>query len=229
MLGDSNLHDIRACVFDAYGTLFDFNAPLAARRARIGPAADRLAALWRQKQIDYTWLRSLMGKYADFWHVTGEALDYAMAACEGGGPGAPGRADAALSRARRIPGRPALPGSAEGPADAHGGALQRLAHHADGRGQRQHADASAGPVLSVDSCGVFKPHPSVYQLAVDELDAQPAQVCFVSANGWDAAGAAAFGFRAVWIDRAGAPAETLPFRPAAQIRGLGELAGLLPS
>ena len=77
----SALQDIRACVFDAYGTLFDFSSPMQARRAKIGPEADRLNTLWRQKQLEYSWLRSLMGAYVDFWQITGEALDYAMAAC----------------------------------------------------------------------------------------------------------------------------------------------------
>ena len=229
MLGDNNLHDIRACVFDAYGTLFDFNAPLAARRARIGPAADRLSAVWRQKQIDYTWLRSLMGKYADFWQVTGEALDYAMAACEVDDPALRAELMQLYLALDAFPdARPCL--------EALKGRRMRTAVLSNGAPTMLTAAVNANTltplldrVLSVDACGVFKPHPSVYRLAVDELDAQPAQVCFVSANGWDAAGAAAFGFRAVWINRAGAPAETLPFQPVAEIRGLDELAELLPS
>src|SRR6056297_3605853 len=77
----SALQNIQACVFDAYGTLFDFSSPMQRRREKIGPEADRLNALWRQKQLEYSWLRSLMGAYVDFWQVTGEALDYALNAC----------------------------------------------------------------------------------------------------------------------------------------------------
>ena len=229
MVGDNNFHDIRACVFDAYGTLFDFNAPLAARQARIGPAADRLSAVWRQKQIDYTWLRSLMGKYADFWQVTGEALDYAMAACDVDDPALRAELMQLYLALDAFPdARPCL--------EALKGRRMRTAVLSNGTVTMLTAAVNANTltplldrVMSVDPCGVFKPHPSVYQLAVDELDAQPAQICFVSANGWDVAGAAAFGFRSVWINRAGAPVETLPFQPVAEIRGLDELADLLPS
>ncbi len=223
------LHDIRACVFDAYGTLFDFNAPLAARRERIGPEADRLSALWRQKQIDYTWLRSLMGKYADFWRVTGEALDYAMRACDCEDPTL--RAELMqlyLALDAFADARPCL--------EALGARRLRTAILSNGTPTMLTAAVNANAMtplldrlLSVEACGVFKPHPSAYQLAVDALEAPPAQICFVSANGWDVAGAAAFGFRAVWIDRQGAPAETLPFRPVAEIRSLDGLPGLLAS
>jgi 2-haloacid dehalogenase len=82
-------------------------------------------------------------------------------------------------------------------------------------------------VLSVESAGIFKPHPSVYQLAVDKLGLPATRMCFLSSNGWDAAGAAAFGFRAVWVNRAGAPEENLPGRPERQIKTLAELPALL--
>ena len=228
MPGD-NLHDIHACVFDAYGTLFDFNAPLAARRERIGPAADRLSALWRQKQIDYTWLRSLMGKYADFWQVTGEALDYAMAACEVEDPALRAELMQLYLSLDAFP-------DARACLETIKGRRLRTAVLSNGTATMLTAAVNANAltpllnrVFSVEACGIFKPHPSVYQLAVDALDTQPAHVCFVSGNGWDVAGAAAFGFRSVWINRAGAPMEKLPFQPVAEIRGLDELADLLPS
>ncbi len=227
MPGDT-LHDIHACVFDAYGTLFDFNAPLAARQARIGPAANRLSALWRQKQIDYTWLRSLMGKYADFWQVTGEALDFAMADC--------GVEDPAL-RAELMQLYLSLDAFADARTCLETIKARRIrtAVLSNGTATMLTAAVNANaltPVLdrmlSVEKCEIFKPHPSVYQLAVDALDTQPAQICFVSGNGWDVAGAAAFGFRSVWINRGGAQREQLPFHPVAEIRTLEELPGLLP-
>jgi len=227
MPGDT-LHDIHACVFDAYGTLFDFNAPLAARQARIGAAADRLSALWRQKQIDYTWLRSLMGKYVDFWQVTGEALDYAMADC--------GVADPAL-RAELMQLYLSLDAFADARPCLEAVRARRIRTAVLSNGNETMLTAAVNAnalaplldrALSVESCAVFKPHPSVYRLAVDALDTPPAQICFVSANGWDVAGAAAFGFRSVWINRAGATRETLPFPPAAEVRTLDELPALLP-
>src|SRR3546814_13141040 len=79
-MSDFRFTDIEACVFDAYGTLFDIEAPMGRRRAKIGPKTDELTALWRRKQLEYSWLRTLMGRHADFWRVTGDALDHTMAA-----------------------------------------------------------------------------------------------------------------------------------------------------
>ena len=76
----TKLDGVRACVFDAYGTLFDVHGPLRKLAPEIGPKADELSKLWRQKQLEYAWLRSLMGVHADFWHVTGDALDFALEA-----------------------------------------------------------------------------------------------------------------------------------------------------
>jgi len=217
----------RACVFDAYGTLFDFNAAVARCRAEIGPQADRLAALWRDKQIQYTWLRSLMGQYAPFWQVTGEALDYCLETV--------GIADAAL-RDRLMALYRELDAFADVPAtlDRLRAAGYPLAILSNGSPDMLDAVVAASgladrfaAVLSVAEVGVFKPHPSVYKLAVDRLGVPAGAICFLSSNAWDAAGAAAYGFRVAWINRGGLPAERLPAAPHAQLSTLAELPALL--
>lgn len=219
---------VRACVFDAYGTLFDLGGLTRAALPALGRArTDALNALWRRKQLEYSWLRSLMGRHTDFWHVTGESLDHAMAA--------QGLADPLL-RARLMeawltppPFADAAPGLAsvrEGglrTAILSNGSVEMLTAAVNAAGFERLFDA----VLSVEPAGVFKPHPAVYALAVDRLDLAPAEIAFVTANGWDAAGAAAFGFKVAWLNRAGAPRETLPTGPKAELRSLAELAPLL--
>ncbi len=221
------LSSTSACVFDAYGTLLDVNS--AARRCRdaLGPMADPLASLWRTKQLEYSWLRSLMGRHADFWQVTGEALDYAMATLGVEDSGLRKRlmelylvlsaypdAKATLEALKRA-GRPA--------AILSNGSPQMLAAAVK--------SAAIGDllerVISVEDCGIYKPHPSVYALATKRLGLPAERICFVSSNAWDAAGAALVGFKVAWVNRAGAKPERLPASPAAEIQSLVELRALL--
>ena len=219
--------DIGACVFDAYGTLFDFNSAVDRRRDRIGGRADELSALWRQKQLQYTWLRSLMGRFVDFWHVTGEALDHSMRVV--------GIDDPAL-RAELMQ----LYLSLEAYPDARGclerlkkagtktailsnGSMTMLVSAVKNAGLDDVIDA----IYSVDRAEIFKPHHSVYQIAVDELKVPTQRISFQSANGWDAHGAAAFGFRVAWINRFGQPAEALPGDIQAELSSLADLPDLI--
>ncbi len=224
---DRSLAATRACVFDAYGTLFDLTSATRRHRDGLGGKAATLSALWRTKQLEYTWLRSLMGRHADFWQVTGEALDYAMAALDIGDRLLRDRlmdaflhieaypdARVALEALRRA-GRPAAILSNGSP---------RMLEAAVASAKVQDL---VDRVLSIEEAGIYKPHPRVYELAVRRLDIPPDGICFVSSNGWDAVGAAAFGFRAVWANRAGAPRERLPAQPVSEIATLEALPGLL--
>jgi 2-haloacid dehalogenase len=223
----ATLTGISACVFDAYGTLFDVNAAVARCREQIGPKADQLAELWRAKQLQYSWLRSLMRRYADFWQVTGQALDYAMASVGLNDPVLRARlmdlyqtldayADAApcLQRIKAAGFKTAI---------LSNGSKAMLASAVDSAHLAPLLDA----VLSVDEVGIFKPDFSVYRLVTDRLDVAPAAVCFVSSNGWDAHAAADFGFQVAWANRAGLPRENLPGTLAAEIGSLAELPALL--
>jgi 2-haloacid dehalogenase len=222
--------DIAACVFDVYGTLLDFNAAVAVHRERIGPKADALSALWRQKQLEYTWLRALMDRHTDFWEVTGDALDHALAAMEIDDTAL---RDELLALYRRLAPYPevidtlsAIRATGMPTAVLSNGEPSMLTDGLEAAGIAPLVDN----VWSVETVGVFKPHPSVYRLATDGLSLPAGRIAFMSANGWDIAGAAAFGLNAIWINRAGATPERLPAGPAAvlpSLAGLPELIGIV--
>jgi 2-haloacid dehalogenase len=213
-----------AVVFDAYGTLFDLASAVRSEEAQLGDAGRRLGELWRRKQLEYTWLRSLMGSHADFWQVTADSLDYALQAS--------GFDDEEALRQRLLAAYRRLDTYPEAPAclDALRAAGLRTAILSNGEpSMLQDAVASAGlagrldHVLSVEAVGVFKPDPRVYRLAVTTLGVEASRIGFVSSNGWDAHGAAHFGFRTWWVNRAGLPAERLPGRLAGELRDLSGL------
>lgn len=213
----------RAVVFDAYGTLFDVAGP---SRALLGERAEAVSQLWRRKQLEYSWLRSLMGRHADFAQVTAEALAYAMENL--------GFADEVLARKllaayRELPAyddaKPVL-----GKLRAKGLKLAILSNGSpEMLAPMVEAASLTGSldwVLSVEDAGIFKPHPSVYALARDKLALAPADIGFVSANGWDAAGASSFGFAVAWLNRRHEPVERLPGKPSVQLGSLAELVAL---
>lgn len=227
---------IKLCVFDAYGTLFDVAA--AARRAAQEPGGEalaqhwpRLAEDWRRKQLEYTWLRSLMGLHADFRTVTAEALDWALEAAglEAAGLdlGLHSRLMALYDRLDAYPEVPAMLAALK----ARGLATAILSNGTPAmlEGAVDHAGIGAllDDCLSVEAVGIFKPDPRVYALATARFGRAPAEVLFVSSNGWDAAGAAAFGFRTVWVNRAGLPQDRLPGRPDHMLPDLAALPALL--
>jgi 2-haloacid dehalogenase len=214
-------------VFDAYGTLFDVHSAVARHRGEIGPHAERLSEIWRAKQLEYAWVRSLCGAYRDFSVLTGEALDHAAARC--GGISVPVRA-ALLEAYRSLDAypdvRPAL-----GELRARGKRLAILSNGAPD--MLAAAVAAAGltelleAVISVDEVRLFKTAPEVYALVERHLGVPPAGVSFQSSNRWDVAGAAKFGFRPVWINRAGAPDEYADLAPFATLTSLDGILGLV--
>ena len=223
---------IDALVFDAYGTLFDTQS-VAATVERLFPGRGAaLADLWRAKQLEYTWLQSLMQspmqRREDFAAVTAHALDYAAEALGLALAGAARHrlldayldlsayADAAPTLARLGP-RPRLILS--------NGTRAMLEPLAAATGVARHLDV----ILSVDAAGTYKPSPRVYQLAVDHLNLLPVRIGFVSSNAWDAIGAKAFGFTSFWINRKRAPLDRHGPKPDAVLSSLSELPPLVGS
>ncbi len=211
-------------VFDAYGTLFDVHAAVRRKAAAIGPDASALSDLWRTKQLEYTWVRSLMRSHRDFWSITGDALDFALARFP-----KVDRAmrDPLLQAYRTLDAYPEVPEVLASLKRA--GA--RLAILSNGtHSMLADAVAAAGigdlldAALSIDDVGIFKTDPKVYQLALDRLHASRGDVCFQSSNRWDIAGATAFGFRSIWVNRTGQPDEYGDRPPAAVISSLADLA-----
>jgi 2-haloacid dehalogenase len=226
-LSDLRLKGIRACVFDAYGTLFDVNSAAAHAKDELGEKWLPLADLWRAKQLQYTWLRSLMRRHADFRQVTTDALAFAMKTH--------GFDDADLRERLmglylRLDTYPEvkttlarLKGGGMKLAILSNGSPPMLAAAVGNSGLADTFDA----VLSVEEAGIFKPDPAVYQLAVDRCSAAPAEICFVSSNGWDAYAGKAFGFHVLWCNRFGQAPEYIPETPDAQIETLAELPNIV--
>jgi len=220
--------NVGACVFDAYGTLFDVHSAVAAHRGRF-PAgvAERASEIWRTRQLEYTWLRSLMGRHADFWQVTGEALDFALAAVGVEDDALRGDLLEAYRRLDCYPEVPEILGrlraAAVRTAILSNGSPAMLAAAVEHAGLGPLLDA----VWSVEEVGVFKPHADVYRIATDRLRLPPERILFLTANAWDAAGASVFGLRVGWINRTRQPAERLPGSIDAELRELGGLPELL--
>lgn len=218
---------IEACVFDAYGTLFDFNAAAAKCRDVLGDNADALSALWRTKQLEYTWLRALMGKHAPFWQVTGEALDYALETLNVNVPALRERLMQLYLELDTFPEvTDVLTRLKEGgmkTAILTNGSPEMIAAAVENSGIESLLDA----VLSVEKVGIYKPHPSVYQMAVDDLGVAKENISFQSSNAWDAVAASAFGMRVAWCNRYGQHRERLPAQPHAEMKTLSELPAIV--
>ncbi len=219
--------DIGACVFDAYGTLFDVHSAVARGGATLGEKAQGVSDLWRQKQLEYTWLRSLMDTHVDFWQVTNDGLDHALAAH---GIDDPALKESLMSLYLTLDAYPdvsaclgALRSGGKATAILSNGAPRMLEAAVGSAGLTELLDK----VLSVESVGIYKPDRRVYQLAVDALEVAADRICFVSTNPWDASGAAHFGFKVAWLNRFGKQPDRLPGEIPGEITTLADLPGLL--
>ncbi|SIT16150.1 2-haloacid dehalogenase [Roseivivax lentus] len=210
---------ITTCIFDAYGTLFDVAA--AARTAAEEPGRGALKAVWtdlaedwRQKQLQYTWLRAITGEHCSFWQVTCDGLDWAMER-RGLDTDAELRERLLalyweLAPFREVPmmlGR--LKAAGKTCAILSNGSPDMLEGAVDSAGIGEYLDA----VLSVEDVGIFKPAPQVYDMVEARFGCARDKVLFVSSNGWDAAGAAGYGFQTAWVNRKDEPVDRLPARP----------------
>jgi 2-haloacid dehalogenase len=215
---------LHALVFDAYGTLFDVHA-VVDRCEKFWPGKGaQLSQTWRTKQLEYSWQRSLMGRYAPFSAITREALAYA---CEALGLALDdAKTKALMHEYRNLAPYPDVPDAlAKLKSDGRklailtNGSPDMIEPLVKNRGMQADFDA----VLSVDGLKTFKPAPRVYQLAVDALRVPAANVGFVSSNCWDALGAKSFGFNVYWINRAQAPVDRLDLQPDGMLASLGDL------
>lgn len=223
----SDIKNVKACVFDAYGTLFDIHAPTAAIAGDLGEKAQPLSDMWRGKQLQYTWLRSLMGRYTDFWQITGDALDYSLAAHDIDSPDIRQRLMDLYMKLDAYPDAVStlqqLKASGYATGILSNGSHEMLAAAVEASGLKPLLDE----VLSVEDVGIFKPDGRVYQMVLDTFGTQNDEVCFVSANAWDASGAADFGFQVAHLNRFNQPPERLPGTPKAILKSLSELPPVL--
>ncbi|SFJ06796.1 haloacid dehalogenase type II [Jannaschia pohangensis] len=227
---------IDTCIFDAYGTLFDVTsaARIAAEEPAFPSLADhwkKVAADWRDKQLQYTWLRAVTGDHADFWQVTGDGLDWALEAS--------GLQEDAALRDRLMqlywelaayPEVPDMLGTLREVGLATGILSNGSPEMLQGAVQSAGVGRLLDHVLSVESVGIFKPSSKVYDLVGRAFGCEAGDVLFVSSNGWDAAAAAGYGFTTVWVNRLGLPMDRLPARPhhvLPDLTGIPELVGSL--
>lgn len=220
--------EISALVFDAYGTLFDVHSVTRVAESLFPGKGAALSAAWRAKQLEYTWLRSLMGSYEDFSRVTAASLEWAFESLRL----EPGDAErrALIDEYRRLAMFSEVPETLERLAtrcplailsNGHPEMLEAVVDH---NGLRERF---RGGIISVHPARIFKPAPSVYALVEDQLGLPRTMMGFVSSNGWDAAGAKSFGFRAFWVNRAGAPVERLGVRPDEIVADLAGIADVI--
>jgi 2-haloacid dehalogenase len=217
---------VKALVFDAYGTLFDVHSVISLCNELFPDQGPALSQLWRAKQLEYTWLLSLMGRYEDFWETTAKALRFGCRALKL--PLAADQQARLMEAYLHLETYPevnqALTALSDHPlAILSNGSPQMLAA----------AVASANlpgiftQVISVDEIKIFKPSPRVYQLAVDKLGLAPESIGFVSSNSFDIIGATAFGFRTFWVNRAANPLDELDLTPTMTINKLTDLVDAL--
>ena len=222
---DSN--QIRACVFDVYGTLLDFNSAIKKLEDKIGPKSYQLGELWRRKQLEYSWLRTLMGKHADFDQITAAALDFCLSTL--GIQDKELRNDL-LGLFHKLEPFPEVSRILR----ELKGAKLRIVILSNGTPHTLNASLrQAGislifdEIYSIETVGKFKPHPDVYRIPCDGLGLEPRDIAFISANSWDIAGAASFGLKTIWVNRSGAENEVLTFDPTFEIIDLTILPELI--
>ena len=211
---------LKALVFDAYGTLFDVHSVVQRSETFWPGKGAALSQLWRTKQLEYTWQRSLMRRYVPFSQVTREALAYSCEFLKLKMDRS--QEDSLMAQYLRLSAFPDVPGALQALGQ------QKLAILSNGSPDMldplvAHSGLRFDAVLSVDPLRIFKPAPEVYQLAVDRLGVAKAEIGFVSSNCWDAAGAKTFGFTVYWINRGGAPVDRLDFQPDRVLGSLGEI------
>ena len=214
-----------ACIFDAYGTLFDVSAAAKRYNTSIGDQWEELASIWRDKQLEYSWLRSLMGEYVSFWEITENALDYALSNLKINDPLLRKNLLALYFNLEAYSEVPetleAFKKSGIKTAILSNGSPDMLTAAISNAGIKHLLDS----VFSVDSVNIFKPHPKTYKLAYDGLCMNLDRIFFVSSNSWDAHGASNFGFNSYWVNRAKQGRE---FLPGEDIKEINNLLDLLP-
>ncbi|MGH8729564.1 MAG: haloacid dehalogenase type II [Burkholderiales bacterium] len=213
---------LQCLVFDAYGTLFDVHSVGRLAEEIFPGHGARLSQLWRQKQLEYTWQRSLMGRYEDFSVITRDSLEYACRALEFEYDATDVRR--LLDAYRRLDAYPETRAALEmllprRLAILSNGSPSMLDPLVKNAGLKNFFDH----VISVHELKIYKPHPRVYQMACDKLGLEPAAIGFVSSNFWDVSGAGHFGMRAFWISRSGAVPDPLGYTPTAVLSKLTDL------
>ena len=217
------MNKIKACVFDAYGTLFDVNAACRELSKEVGDNWEQLASLWRLRQVEYTWLRNSMDEYIDFWQITSDALDYAM---ETLGIENDDLREELLNLYLKLEAYPEVNdilkklkqrGLKTG--ILSNGSMEMLNSAVDNANIREYLDG----ILSVEECKIYKPSSKVYDLIKIKMQISKKNVLFFSSNAWDMHAASNYGFKTIWVNRFNTKLERLPGKPIDIVRSLDKI------
>ena len=218
-----NTNIVKHAVFDAYGTLFDVHSAVSRHQEKLGEKAQLVSNLWRRKQLEYTWLRSLMRNYVSFSQITEDALEFAFDSNE--------ISEKSLKK-ELLNSYQELACYSEIPDVLKFFKKQGLEMSILSNGtfemlkkgvQNSNLEEYFESIFSVEKLGVFKPDQRVYKLPVEKLDCRPEEILFFSSNSWDISGASSFGFQAIWVNRFGQKSERLPGEPVLEIKTLNEV------
>ena len=219
------MKNIKAIIFDAYGTLFDVNSAAEKCKDKIGDKWESFANYWRTTQLEYTWLRSLMGRHKDFWQITQDSLDKSMKAY---------RIDSSmrnellnlykvLSPFKEVPETlRSLKEKKYKLAILSNGTPQLLNELVKNNKLENFFDE----VFSVEHVGIYKPDSKVYDIPIKKYQIEKNEVAFLSSNTWDVSGGGNYGYKAIWVNRNKSIFDNLDYRPNYEIRDLSELLGI---
>ena len=217
------MNKIKACIFDAYGTLFDVNAACRELSMEVGGNWEKLASLWRLRQVEYTWLRNSMDEYIDFWQITSNALDYAM---ETLGIENNELREQLLNLYLKLEAYPEVKGlltklKQRGLKTGilSNGSMKMLNSAVDNANIREYLDE----ILSVEECEIYKPSSKVYDLVKIKMQINKENVLFFSSNAWDMHAASNYGFKTIWVNRFNNKLERLPGKPINIVNSLEKI------
>jgi len=216
------IENVKACVFDAYGTLFDVNSAAAKCKKKLGNKWENFANAWRTTQLEYTWLRSLMKKHKNFWEITEDSLDHTMEAFKIKKE----MREELLNLYKELNPYPEVKECLEGLkskkikiAVLSNGTPDLLKRLVESNNIQNYFD----DIMSIESVGIYKPDSRVYEMPVKKYGCKPENICFMSSNTWDISGGGVFGYNAIWINRFNKVFDKLSYKPKFVINNLKEL------
>jgi len=220
------IENVTACVFDAYGTLFDVNSAAAKCKEKLGDKWENFANAWRTTQLEYTWLRSLMKKYKNFWQITEDSLDHTMVTFKID----KNMREELLSLYRELIPYPEVKECLDGlkskkikTAILSNGTPDLLKRLVESNNIQNYFD----DIMSVENVGVYKPDSKVYEMPIKKYSCKPENICFLSSNTWDVSGGGVFGYNAIWVNRFNKVFDKLNYKPQHIINNLNQLLKLV--
>ena len=220
------MKNIKAIIFDAYGTLFDVNSAAEKCKDKIGEKWERFANFWRTTQLEYTWLRSLMDRHKDFWQVTEDSLDKSMKAFDID----PSMRNELLNLYKVLSPFEEVPETLKTLKEKK----FKLAILSNGTPsllnelvKSNRLDNLFDDIFSIEQVGVYKPSSRVYDLPIKKYNINKSEVAFLSANTWDVSGGGNYGYQSIWVNRNNNIFDNLDFRPKYQITDLNKLIQLV--